>query len=109
MQKLAITTALALIALALGTTTTTTTMQIQPAYSQPSHCFDSVVEGFLRCVKPGKDASDFGCDPLRGCSGGPIDPDVAGQGIGQCHVASAKGFGECTVTKTPPSLPDGPE
>jgi hypothetical protein len=39
MQKLTITIALAVIALALGTTMmTTTTMQIQPAYSQTSHC-----------------------------------------------------------------------
>jgi hypothetical protein len=61
MQKLTITIALAVIALALGTTMmTTTTMQIQPAYSQPSHCL-SDERGFLRCTTPGKDASTFAC------------------------------------------------
>ena len=107
MQKLTITIALAVIALALGTTTITTTMQIQPAYSQPSHCFTRGET--LRCVTPGNDASIFICDPLR-CPGTLlIDPNQAGQNIGSCHTSSAKGLGECTVTKTPPSPPPGPE
>jgi hypothetical protein len=29
--------------------------------------------------------------------------------IGGCHKNSAQGSGECTVTKTPPSPPPGPE
>jgi hypothetical protein len=107
MQKLTIIIALAVIALALGTTTTTTAMQIQPAYSQPSHCF-TVPGDFFSCVTPGKDASTFGCG-LRGCSGDPIDPNQAGQIIGNCHTSSVRGFGECTVTKTPPPTPPGPE
>jgi hypothetical protein len=107
MQKLAITIILTVIALALGTTTTTTTMQIQPAYSQPSHCFTE--DEFLRCTTPGKDASVFQCDPLRGCGGGSLDPNQVGPSIGGCHVNSAKGSGECTVTKTPPSSLPGPE
>jgi hypothetical protein len=104
MQKLAITITLAVIALALGTTTTTTTMQIQPAYSQPSHCLSN--ERGLRCITPGKDASTFACFP-SGCTDPvPLDPQQAGQGIGSCHVGSARGAGECIVTKTP--LPPSP-
>jgi hypothetical protein len=107
MQKLAITITLAVIALALGTTTTTTTMQIQPAYSQPSHCF-TVPGDFFSCVTPGKDASTFSCG-LRGCEPDSIKPNIAGQMIGNCHTSSVRGFGECTVTKTLPSPPPGPE
>jgi hypothetical protein len=94
------------MALALGSTTITTTMQIQTTYSQPSHCF--TMGEFLRCTTPGKDASTFGCDPLRGCDDepSPIDNQLVGTFLGGCHKNSAQGFGECTVTKTPPSPPE---
>jgi hypothetical protein len=105
MQKLAITIILTVIVLALGTTTTT--MQIQPAYSQPSHCLGS--DQFSRCVTPGKDPSITACDAIGCLDPIPIDPQLAGRNIGSCHQGSAQGFGECTVTKTLPSPLPPPE
>jgi hypothetical protein len=83
------------IALALGTTTITTTMQIQPAYSQASHCAGR--EGFERCVTPGQNPSIARCDDFF-CESNPIDPQFAGRLIGGCHQT-----GECTVTKELPT------
>ena len=111
MQKLTITIALAVIALALGITTTTTTMQIQPAYSQPLHCttVGTGGESFTRCITPGKDASFFNCDPIRGCTDpNPIDPQQAGKAIGSNQKFCAQRTDvECSVTKEPPT--GGPE
>jgi hypothetical protein len=109
MRKLALTIALPVIALALGTTTMTTTMQIQPAYSQPSHCFSLGGDQFSRCVTPGKDPSITACDAIGCLDPIPIDPQLVGRNIGSCHQGSAQGFGECTVTKTLPSPLPPPE
>jgi hypothetical protein len=61
MQKLTITIALAVIPLVLGTTTITSTMQIQPAYSQATHCLTD--PDFSVCEKPGNPPSVTICDP----------------------------------------------
>jgi hypothetical protein len=101
MQKLTITIALTVIALALGTTTITTTMQIQPAYSQASHC----TEGFpSRCVTAGQDPSvtlcfnPFDCDP-SGPIGGDNPHQDAGRLISACHRGELAP--ECTVRQLP--------
>jgi hypothetical protein len=75
MQKLTITLALAVIALALGTTTITTTMQIQPAYSQPSHCGTVVPPPGppdTTCYTPGQTPTQTTCPP----SGVPSECDT---------------------------------
>jgi hypothetical protein len=92
MQKLTITITFAIIALALGTTTITTTMQIQPAYSQATHCL-SEDSGNAQCTTPGKDASIVTC--ITGRS--PPPQEQAGQAIGQQHRDCVQGLGECTV------------
>jgi hypothetical protein len=96
MQKLTITIALAVIALALGTMATTTTMQIQPAYSQASHCYDTTGMGPPRtvCVTPGK-------NPVETCTTGTPSPfcdnaeilthQEAGQAIGDIRQGCAQG------------------
>ena len=94
MQILTITITLAVIALALGTTTITTTIQIQPAYSQATHCRD--VFGTTSCVTPGK---------IPTIDGIPIAGDQphqdAGRQIGGCHKTDAQtgGLVGCTVTQ----------
>jgi hypothetical protein len=100
MQKLTITIALAVIALALGTMATTTTMQIQPAYSQATHCTTSIVrpgeEARTTCVTPGQIPTGTACvgDDCR-----PLDltHQDAGILIGRGHQGCARGFSDCTV------------
>jgi hypothetical protein len=77
-------------------TTITTTMQIQPAYSQATHCA-TTSPGFSACITPGPDAS------LTICLGGscrspmPVSPQIAGQSIGSVHKACGQERAECTV------------
>jgi hypothetical protein len=94
MQKLAITIALAVMALALVITTTTITLQIQPAYSQATHCTTERDRSI--CVTPGQDPSGTVC---MGTLCRPLDltHQQAGQFIGRGHQACAQGFAECTV------------
>jgi hypothetical protein len=85
---------MAVIALALGTTTITT-MQIQPAYSQVSHCVAG--EGADVCITTGQNPSIFTCGG-SGCT----DPDSithqqAGSSIGSQHRACAQGAAECFI------------
>jgi hypothetical protein len=98
MQKLTITIALAVIALALGTTTITK-MQIQPAYSQATHCTTDTRPGEevrSTCVTPGQNPSATVCvDDF--CRDAPLTHQDAGQLIGRNHQGCAQGFGECTV------------
>ena len=80
---------LSAIAVITGTTTTT---QIQPAYSQASHC-QTDITGREFCVTPGRNPSlTVGTNP-------PIDltHQQAGQAIARCHGPEA-GTAECTVT-----------
>jgi hypothetical protein len=82
---------LSAIAVTMGTTITTT-MQIQPAYSQVSHCLDA--RDTSTCVTPGQ-------NPTVTVNGVPTPNQPthqeAGQIIGGCHVQAAKGIAECTV------------
>jgi hypothetical protein len=109
MKKILVFSILLLSAIAITVGTTITTIQIQPAYSQPSHCFSLGSDQFSRCVTPGKDPSITDCDAIGCLDPIPIDPQLAGRNIGSCHQGSAQGFGECTVTKTLPSPLPPPE
>jgi hypothetical protein len=93
---------LAIIALALGTmaTTTMTTMQIQPAYSQATHCTTSIVrpgeEVRTTCITPGQNPTGTACE---GDDCRPLDltHQDAGKLIGRGHQGCAQGFVECTI------------
>jgi hypothetical protein len=98
MQKLTITIALAVIALALGTTAATTTIQIQPAYSQATHCSTQILIDRSTCVTPGKDPSATEC-VFGNCSDRDLTHQDAGKLIGRGHQGCAQGFAECTVNK----------
>jgi hypothetical protein len=91
MKTIIILSVLLLSAIAVTTGTTITT-QIQPAYSQVSHCLDA--RGTSTCVTPGQ-------NPTVTVNGVPTPNQPthqeAGQIIGGCHVQAAKGLAECTV------------
>jgi hypothetical protein len=100
MQKLTITIAMAVIALALGTTMIMTTMQIQPAYSQVSHCVDKEppIPG-TTCITPGQNPMQTDCTPGGiHCEDTAITNQEAGQAIGQQRSACAQGTATgCTI------------
>jgi hypothetical protein len=85
--------------LAVAVAAVTTTMQIQPAYSQATHCTIPDRTLSSRCVTPGQDPSvkicalNGVCGPNRG-----LTHQEAGQLIGLCHNP---GFTGCTVTPPP--------
>jgi hypothetical protein len=90
MQKLTITISLVVIALALGTMATTTTMQIQPAFSQASHCVDREppMPG-TTCITPGQNPVETKCPQM--CTPADLTHQDAGQAIGDIHRSCAQG------------------
>ena len=78
-------------------TTITTAIQIQPAYSQATHC-GSTSPLSSACITPGQDASISIC--LFGDCRPPMDvtPQIAGKSIGSVHKACGQERAECTVT-----------
>jgi hypothetical protein len=87
-------------AFAVAALTTTTTTQIQPAYSQATHCSSSGF-GTEVCVTPGQNPSCSG----PGCvSSNPTHPQ-AGQQIGDGHRDCGQGSAVCSVTRGIPYLP----
>ena len=81
-------------------TTITATMQVQPAYSQATHCSSSGF-GTEACVTPGQNPSCSG----PGCiSSNPTNPQ-AGQQIGDGHRDCGQGSAVCSVTRGIPYLP----
>lgn len=98
MQKMSKTLAVMLtvtLIVAVAAVTTTMTMQIQPAYSQSSHCRD--LFGSITCVTPGKTPT---------INGIPIPGDQphqdAGRQIGGCHKTDAQTGGLVRCTVNPP-------
>jgi hypothetical protein len=79
-------------------------MQIQPAYSQTSHCVDRVPPppGTI-CITTGQDPSSRACTPGGVmCETTGLTHQQAGQAIGQQHQDCAQGIATgCTVTRTP--------
>ena len=97
MKKILVFSMLLLSAMAVTVgTTITTTMQIQPAYSQATHC-GSTSPDTSACITPGKDPSSTTCFFGR-CSTTSITPQIAGQSIGSVHKACGQERAECTVT-----------
>ena len=90
---------LSAIAVTVGTTITTT-IQIQPAYSQASHCQPATFP-VQRCITPGQNPSFNFCSTFGPLTCGPPRPiegdnphQEAGQFIGDCD--SIQGL-QCTV------------
>jgi hypothetical protein len=82
----------------IAVTTITTTVQIQPAYSQASHCTE--VFGTSTCVTPGQNPTiQTDGSPPRPI-GGDNPHQEAGRQIMGCHSTAAQipGLVECTVT-----------
>ena len=71
-------------------------MQIQPAYSQATHCTTTGLSS--RCVTPGQDPSLSICFRELCIPGPEVTHQQAGRSIGEGHQACAKGLLECTVT-----------
>jgi hypothetical protein len=78
-------------------------MQIQPAYSQASHCQTQdlgVGPPTTTCITPGQDASSTTCIRENEFCAPPqnISPQEAGQRIGECHRPPTNPLiSECTV------------
>jgi hypothetical protein len=95
MQKLTITIALTVIALALGTTTITT--QIQPAYSQVSHCSNLGGGGVDTCITSGQNPSIFACSGSVCTEPDSITHQQAGPSIASQYRGCAHGAAECFI------------
>jgi hypothetical protein len=97
MKKILVFSILLLSAIAVTTGTTITT-QIQPAYSQASHC---EIPGLSFCVKPGQDPTTTSCSlgGPRVCQTLPTTHQDAGQRIGELHqtCSQTQPQGDCVV------------
>jgi hypothetical protein len=83
-------------------TTITTAIQIQPAYSQATHC---ILRGSVlsTCITPGKDPTSTVC-VIGECEDIPLTHQRAGQGIGAQHQTCAQApapIVQCTVSQEP--------
>jgi hypothetical protein len=96
------------LAVAVAAVTTTMTMQIQPAYSQTSHCVTDVPPPgppSRTCVTPGQNPTTQTCIGGQFNNCGPVESithQEAGQAIGQQHRDCAKGVATADGGCTPP-------
>jgi hypothetical protein len=93
--------------LAVAIAAVTTTMQIQPAYSQTSHCVTNLPPGqpSRTCVTPGNNPTTQTCTGGQFINCGPLESITgkqAGQAIGQQHRDCAQGVETADVC-TPPT------